>query len=104
MIARVSLEIALRREFDYAIPPELAGKVDVGSRVQVPFGPRKILGVRHGRGRGIRPGESQAHPQNHRRANAGHAQGFETGALDRRILLLRARKRVEIGFAGGRSQ
>src|SRR5579859_270383 len=45
MIARVSLEIALRREFDYAIPPELAGKVDVGSRVQVPFGPRKILGV-----------------------------------------------------------
>src|SRR6201999_4127728 len=40
-----SLEIALRREFDYAIPPELAGKGDVGSRVQVPFGPRKILGV-----------------------------------------------------------
>jgi primosomal protein N' (replication factor Y) len=45
MIARVSLEIALRREFDYAIPPALAGKVDVGSRVQVPFGPRKVLGV-----------------------------------------------------------
>jgi len=45
MIARVSLEIALRREFDYAIPPELAGQVDVGSRVQVPFGPRKIPGV-----------------------------------------------------------
>jgi len=45
MIARVSLEIALRKEFDYAIPPELAGRVDVGSRVQVPFGPRKVLGV-----------------------------------------------------------
>ena len=45
MIARVTLEIALRKEFDYAIPPELAGEVDVGSRVQVPFGPRKILGV-----------------------------------------------------------
>jgi primosomal protein N' (replication factor Y) len=45
MIARVSLEIALRKEFDYAIPPELAGAVDVGSRVQVPFGARKILGV-----------------------------------------------------------
>ena len=45
MIARVSLEIALRKEFDYSIPPALAGKVDVGSRVQVPFGPRKILGV-----------------------------------------------------------
>src|ERR1043165_5476692 len=45
MIARVSLEIALRKEFDYAIPAELAGQVDVGSRVQVPFGARKILGV-----------------------------------------------------------
>jgi primosomal protein N' (replication factor Y) len=45
MIARVSLEIALRKEFDYAIPPQFAGKIDVGSRVQVPFGARKILGV-----------------------------------------------------------
>jgi len=45
MIARVSLEIALRKEFDYSIPPELVGQIDVGSRVQVPFGPRKILGV-----------------------------------------------------------
>jgi primosomal protein N' (replication factor Y) len=45
MIARVSLEIALRKEFDYSIPAALAGQVDVGSRVQVPFGPRKVLGV-----------------------------------------------------------
>jgi primosomal protein N' (replication factor Y) (superfamily II helicase) len=45
MIARVSLEIALRKEFDYAIPPQFAGKIDVGSRVQVPFGPLKKLGV-----------------------------------------------------------
>src|SRR5947209_16092197 len=44
MIARVSLEIALRKEFDYLIPPGLVGQVDVGSRVQVPFGPRKVLG------------------------------------------------------------
>ncbi|NOS70629.1 MAG: primosomal protein N' [Verrucomicrobia bacterium] len=45
MIVRVSLEIALRKEFDYFVPPELSGLVDVGSRVQVPFGPRKVLGV-----------------------------------------------------------
>src|SRR6266700_5339880 len=44
MIARVTLEIALRKEFDYLIPPGLTGQVDVGSRVQVPFGPRKVLG------------------------------------------------------------
>jgi primosomal protein N' (replication factor Y) len=44
MIARVTLELALRKEFDYLIPPELAGRVDVGSRVQVPFGARKVLG------------------------------------------------------------
>src|SRR6266700_7450366 len=44
MIARVTLEIALRKEFDYLIPPGLTGQVDVGSRVQVPFGQRKVLG------------------------------------------------------------
>src|SRR6058998_1610954 len=44
MIARVTLELALRKEFDYSIPPDLAAQVDVGSRVQVPFGPRKVLG------------------------------------------------------------
>jgi primosomal protein N' (replication factor Y) len=44
MIARVTLEIALRKEFDYFIPPELADQVEVGSRVQVPFGARKVLG------------------------------------------------------------
>jgi primosomal protein N' (replication factor Y) len=45
MIARVSLEIALRKEFDYSIPPALAGQVEVGTRVQVPFGARKIFGT-----------------------------------------------------------
>src|SRR5438445_2558427 len=44
MIARVTLELALRKEFDYLIPPEFAEQVDIGSRVQVPFGPRKVLG------------------------------------------------------------
>jgi primosomal protein N' (replication factor Y) (superfamily II helicase) len=45
MVARVTLEIALRREFDYLIPPDLEGRVEVGSRVKVPFGPRQVLGV-----------------------------------------------------------
>ena len=31
MVARVTLEIALRREFDYLIPPEFAGRVEVGT-------------------------------------------------------------------------
>src|SRR3954454_2850961 len=44
MIARVTLELALREEVDYLIQRELAEQVDVGSRVQVPFGPRKVLG------------------------------------------------------------
>ncbi len=44
MIARVTLEIALRKEFDYLVPPEMEGLVEVGSRVQVPFGARKVLG------------------------------------------------------------
>jgi primosomal protein N' (replication factor Y) len=45
MIARVTLEIALRKEFDYSIPPEFASRLEVGSRVKVPFGPRQVLGV-----------------------------------------------------------
>lgn len=45
MVARVTLEIALRKEFDYAVPPDLAGQIQVGSRVKVPFGPRQVLGV-----------------------------------------------------------
>lgn len=45
MIARVTLDIALRKQFDYLIPPDLDGLVEVGSRVKVPFGPRQVLGV-----------------------------------------------------------
>src|SRR5262245_48476063 len=45
MIARVTLEIALRKEFDYAIPAELVDRIEVGSRVKVPFGSRQVLGI-----------------------------------------------------------
>lgn len=45
MIARVTLEIALRREFDYFVPEDLRPLVDVGSRVKIPFGHRQVLGV-----------------------------------------------------------
>jgi len=45
MVARVTLEIALRKEFDYAIAPEFADHIEVGSRVKVPFGHREVLGV-----------------------------------------------------------
>jgi primosomal protein N' (replication factor Y) (superfamily II helicase) len=43
-IARVTLELALGKEFDYLIPAELADRVEVGTRVRVPFGPRQVLG------------------------------------------------------------
>jgi len=44
MIARVSLEIALRKEFDYLIPEALADRVEIGSRVKAPFGRRTVMG------------------------------------------------------------
>jgi primosomal protein N' (replication factor Y) (superfamily II helicase) len=44
MIARVALEIALRKEFDYLVPVELEDQIAVGSRVKVPFGTRQVLG------------------------------------------------------------
>ena len=37
-IAKVVVDLALDREFDYRIPPALAGTVQLGSRVAVPFG------------------------------------------------------------------
>jgi primosomal protein N' (replication factor Y) len=44
MIARVALDIAVRKEFDYRVPPELEGQIEVGSRVKVPFATRQVLG------------------------------------------------------------
>ena len=104
MIARVSLEIALRKEFDYSIPAELAGQIDVGSRVQVPFGPRKILGVvtaiaEESGHANLKPILKVIGAQ-----TLGDAKSFEARAVDRRILLLRAGNRVEIRFARSRAQ
>src|SRR5208337_2613381 len=44
MVARVTLEIALGKEFDYLIPDEMQGLVEVGTRVKVPFAHRQVLG------------------------------------------------------------
>ncbi|MDB6056002.1 MAG: priA [Verrucomicrobiales bacterium] len=44
MIARVTLEIALRKEFDYLVPPPLLGEIEIGTRVKVPFGSREVMG------------------------------------------------------------
>ena len=44
MIARVTLEIALRKEFDYLVPPELVAAMTIGTRVKIPFGPRQVTG------------------------------------------------------------
>jgi primosomal protein N' (replication factor Y) (superfamily II helicase) len=45
VIARVTLDLTLRREFDYSVPTELASSVSVGTRVKVPFSHREVLGV-----------------------------------------------------------
>jgi primosomal protein N' (replication factor Y) len=44
VIARVTLDLALGKEFDYLIPEELADVVEVGTRVKVPFAQRQVLG------------------------------------------------------------
>jgi primosomal protein N' (replication factor Y) len=44
MVARVTLEMALRKEFDYLVPSEWEDQVEVGTRVKVPFGPRQVMG------------------------------------------------------------
>ena len=44
MIARVTLDLTLRKEFDYLVPPEFLQEVEVGTRVKVPFNSRQVLG------------------------------------------------------------
>ena len=44
VIARVTLDIALGKEFDYLIPAEMEDVVEVGTRVKVPFAKRQVLG------------------------------------------------------------
>lgn len=44
MIARVTLDLTLRKEFDYLIPPEFLSDIEIGSRVKVPFNTRQVLG------------------------------------------------------------
>lgn len=44
MIARVTLDIAIGKEFDYLIPEELEDEIEVGTRVKVPFSRREVLG------------------------------------------------------------
>ena len=56
-IAKVVVDIALGREFDYRIPAPLAAVVHIGSRVHVPFGTRMTQGYVVGLA------ESSLHPQ-----------------------------------------
>lgn len=44
MIAKVVVDIAADREFDYLIPASLTANVKLGSRVNVSFGPRRTQG------------------------------------------------------------
>ena len=41
----MTLDVAVRREFDYLVPEELEPSVHEGTRVKVPFGPREVMGV-----------------------------------------------------------
>jgi len=56
-IAKVVVDIALDREFDYRIPSHLTATIRIGSRVNVPFGSRTTQGYVVGLA------ESSPHPQ-----------------------------------------
>jgi primosomal protein N' (replication factor Y) len=46
-VAKVFVDVPTKqtdRPFDYLVPEQLIGEVHLGSRVEVPFGPRKLLG------------------------------------------------------------
>jgi primosomal protein N' (replication factor Y) len=43
-IAKVAVDLSLDREFDYLISEPLRPLIEIGSRVEVPFGPRSVTG------------------------------------------------------------
>jgi primosomal protein N' (replication factor Y) (superfamily II helicase) len=45
VIARITLDLAVRRDFDYSVPAELEPRVVIGARVKAPFGAREVAGV-----------------------------------------------------------
>lgn len=42
--ARVAMNLPVRREFDYRVPPKLRTRIAVGKRVDVPFGKQRLEG------------------------------------------------------------
>jgi primosomal protein N' len=84
MIARVTLELALRKEFDYLIPLELEGQVEVGTRVQVPFGPRKVLGCVTGLAEASERTQLKSIREGRWRASVGHREDSQARQVDRR--------------------
>src|SRR5436309_12022118 len=60
---RVIIDRAIQRELDYAVPETLADRIDVGSRVRVPFRDKSALAtvlslLDHSDASGIRPIEA----------------------------------------------
>src|SRR6059058_3416702 len=56
---RVIIDRAIQREFDYSVPETLADRIDIGSRVRVPFRDRSALAtvlatLEHSDAKGIR--------------------------------------------------
>jgi primosomal protein N' (replication factor Y) len=44
MIAKIVVDVAVDKEFDYLIPDSLIAQVRLGSRVNLSFGPRQTQG------------------------------------------------------------
>jgi primosomal protein N' (replication factor Y) (superfamily II helicase) len=104
VIARVTLDIALGKEFDYLIPAELEDVVEVGTRVKVPFAQRTGAGLRDGLAGKFASRQSPPDPQNHRTPIARHAQNPGIGAVAGGLLLLPAGNRLEIRAARSRAE
>ena len=63
MVARVAIDLALDRLFDYEVPEALEGKLAVGQLLSVPFGHREARGfVMEIGGRGTGDGERELKP------------------------------------------
>ncbi len=45
MIAEVAFPVHIHKTFHYKVPPDIAGSLKIGMRVEAPFGRRRSVGV-----------------------------------------------------------
>ena len=88
----VSLPVPVDQLFTYSLPVTLQHRVQMGCRVFVPFGSRKLTGVVLALSDETPDGPVKEAAAAHRRTSGSRLRDDRAGTMDRGVLLLPARR------------